>query len=342
MPCIATVGDGTFEDATEPLLGWRGRDWPTSAAFGDFDGEDGDLDRYGCRYCHFPVGQREAQSLPDSRRNRYTYCAPQYSPSLPDHLFRNDGIAGLPSTDRRDRDRRRGWAGAGVVAADMDGDGRVDIYVANDQSANFLFRNKGGQWFEEIAGARAWPARNGTYQASKGVAHGDADGDGRPRPGEDQLLRRVDDLLQEPQGGEFHGRDGGDRGRGPSCPARLRRGKFLGCREQRRLARPGHGQWARERPPTPEVLEADAPQLLPGPAAGDSPKPSPAGPLRGKPAAARPKAVGDLDNDAGGSRSIDPAERPAVAYFHNRGEAGHGLDAGVGGDGPRISDAIAG
>ena len=74
-----------------------------------------------------------------------------------------------------DRDGR----GLGVVAADLDDDGRIDLFVANDSSANFLFRNMGGMRFEEV-GHAAGVAGNatGAYQAGMGIAAGDLDGDG--------------------------------------------------------------------------------------------------------------------------------------------------------------------
>jgi hypothetical protein len=69
--------------------------------------------------------------------------------------------------------------GLGVVAADLDADGRVDLFVANDSSANFLFRNLGGMRFEETAHAAGVAGNaSGIYQAGMGVAAGDLDGDG--------------------------------------------------------------------------------------------------------------------------------------------------------------------
>ena len=75
-----------------------------------------------------------------------------------------------------DRDGR----GLGVVAADLDEDGRMDLFVANDTTANYLFRNLGGFRFEEVGPASGVAANAaGGYQAGMGVAAGDLDGDGR-------------------------------------------------------------------------------------------------------------------------------------------------------------------
>src|SRR5438270_807955 len=84
---------------------------------------------------------------------------------------RSPGRPGLTDRDGR---------GLGVVAADLDDDNRIDLYVANDGSANFLFRNRGGFRFEEIgltAGVAA--SAEGGFQAGMGVASADLDGDGR-------------------------------------------------------------------------------------------------------------------------------------------------------------------
>ncbi len=69
--------------------------------------------------------------------------------------------------------------GLGVVAVDVDDDSRVDLFVANDTTANYLFRNLGGLRFEEVA-ASAGVACNasGAFQAGMGTAAGDLDGDG--------------------------------------------------------------------------------------------------------------------------------------------------------------------
>ena len=107
-------------------------------------------------------------------------CDPRSFEALPDHLFRNDrehftdvtASAGL--VDRNGR-------GLGVVAVDVDDDNRVDLFVANDLSANYLLRNRGAFGFDE-QGLTAGVGCNafGGNQAGMGVAAGDLDGDGRP------------------------------------------------------------------------------------------------------------------------------------------------------------------
>ena len=169
-------GDGTFEDVTEQAGLGGDRDWPTSSAFADLD-DDGDLDLYVCHYgvwdpehpadLQGPVGHDRPHLRPPPDR-----VAPR--PRLPQRwrpIRQRHGRSGIVDRDGR---------GFGVVAADLDEDGRIDLFVANDSTANFLFRNLGGFRFEEI-GHESGVAANagGGYQAGMGVACGDLDGDGR-------------------------------------------------------------------------------------------------------------------------------------------------------------------
>jgi tetratricopeptide (TPR) repeat protein len=170
-------GDGTFADFTERAGLGGDRDWATSAAFADFDG-DGDLDLYVCHYLVWDAAHPTI--CPDARApSGNASCLPLRFPARPDHLFRNDGARFVDVTADAgivDHDGR----GLGVVAADFDGDNRIDVFVANDMSANFLFHNLGNLRFKEIA-QEAGVACNaeGGYQAGMGVACGDVDGDGR-------------------------------------------------------------------------------------------------------------------------------------------------------------------
>ena len=99
--------------------------------------------------------------------------------------------------------RTRSGRGLGAVFFDYDGDGRPDLYVANDRSTNVLYRNRGDGTFEDVtvetgAGARDQKAA----RAGMGIAVGDVDGDGRPEilvtnfAGEpNTLYRNVDGAL---------------------------------------------------------------------------------------------------------------------------------------------------
>jgi enediyne biosynthesis protein E4 len=169
-------GDGRFEDATYPAGLAGDRDWPTSAAFADLDG-DGDLDLYVCHYIAYDPSDLRFCERPDSPGKHE--CLPRDFPSLPDHVFRNDHGRFIDVTSKAgfvDPDGR----GLGVVAADLDDDNKIDLYVANDMSANYLFHNLGGFRFEEtgeLSGSSV--SADGLLKSGMGIACGDLDGDGR-------------------------------------------------------------------------------------------------------------------------------------------------------------------
>jgi enediyne biosynthesis protein E4 len=169
-------GDGTFEDATTKAGLAGKRDNPTSAAFADLD-NDGDLDLY---VCHYMVWDRTNPPLCKNEKGGYFYCDPSRVDPAPDHLFRNDGGHFVDVTATSGC-AETGGRGLGVVASDIDDDNLVDLYVANDGTANYLFHNLGNFHFAEV-GLEAGVAGSaaGGYQAGMGVACGDLDGDGRP------------------------------------------------------------------------------------------------------------------------------------------------------------------
>lgn len=171
------LGDGRFADATlsAGLGGETG--WSTSAALADLDG-DGDLDLYVTRYVQYDP-TRPVQ--PASLRGLQVINGPRGIPPLSDLLFENLGDGTF--ADRSDSSGIRAPnASYGLNAAVLDftGDGRADIFVANDSRPNFLLRNLGNMRFEDI-GTRVGVATNieGLEQASMGIAVGDVNGDGR-------------------------------------------------------------------------------------------------------------------------------------------------------------------
>ncbi len=169
-------GDGTFEDVTLQT-GLAGvRDNPTSAAFADLD-NDGDLDLYVCHYMIWdPLNPRVCHN----DKGEFYYCNPSYVKPAPDHVFRNDGGRFVDVTASSGCAEQNG-RGLGVVAADLDDDNLIDLYVANDTTANYLYHNRGGFRFEEIAmEAGTAASAEGGYRAGMGIACGDLDGDGRP------------------------------------------------------------------------------------------------------------------------------------------------------------------
>jgi len=168
-------GDGSFEDVTRQAGLGGDRDWPTSAAFADLDG-DGDLDLYVCHYLAYDPANPRRCTHPESPSKHE--CNPLDFPSLPDHVFRNDGGTFIDVTAESGFVDRAG-RGLGVVAAHLDDDDMIDLYVANDMTANYLFCNRGGFRFEEtgqLSGAAA--SADGGFKAGMGIALGDLDGDG--------------------------------------------------------------------------------------------------------------------------------------------------------------------
>ena len=105
------------------------------------------------------------------------YGMPQEFPGLPDNLYLNEGKGRF-----RDVTKSAGVAGTGrgmgVLATDLDGDGRVDILVANDAENNAVWRNRGDGTFEDMAESRGLAVNGqGSPEANMGIAFGDTDGD---------------------------------------------------------------------------------------------------------------------------------------------------------------------
>lgn len=169
-------GNVSFTDVTAQS-GVGGSAYSTSAAFVDID-RDGDLDLYVCNYLEWsPSIERECLGFNGLRG----YCSPSEYPPAADALYLNESQAGrIVFTDISARAgiASKSAAGLGVVTADFDGDGLVDIYVANDQMANHLWINEGGARFREEALVRGAALNEaGLPEAGMGVVTEDWDND---------------------------------------------------------------------------------------------------------------------------------------------------------------------
>ncbi|MQA30133.1 MAG: hypothetical protein GEU82_09880 [Luteitalea sp.] len=167
-------GDGTFVDISR-RSGTDGAGWAVSAAFLDYD-RDGWLDLYVGNYLNYTIdADKECFSATGGR----DYCAPQVYRAQPDRLYRNKGDGTFDDVTSAALVGAQFGPALGVVTADFDGDGWIDIYVANDSEPNQLWINQGNGAFADaalLAGAAF--TGEGKAEASMGVDAGDFDNDG--------------------------------------------------------------------------------------------------------------------------------------------------------------------
>jgi hypothetical protein len=314
-------GDGAFEDVTA-AHGLEGdRDWPTSAAFADLD-NDGDLDLYVCHYLRWDESNPQRCPSPDGRG--LSYCDPRDFQAIGDRLFRNDGGRFIDVTDEAgivDPDGR----GLGVVAADLDDDGLVDLFVANDTTSNLFFRNLGGMKFAEqaIEAGLAASGRGG-YMAGMGIACGDLDGDGRVDLAVTNFHGESTTLYHNHGGGLFSDRSGPS---GLAAATRYVLGFGLAA-----LDADGDGRLdlaqanGHVNDYSPAIRYAMPAQLFLGDDRGRlRDVSSQAGPAWSLPLVGRGLAVGDLDGD-GRPEILVTADGAPLACFHQETSPGRNVE----------------
>lgn len=174
--------EGRFEDGSAGLGQPSGkRRWGSGCAFLDFD-RDGLLDLFVANYVDFDPentprpgedGACEWKGIP-------VMCGPRGLPRARNALYRNTGDGKFEDVSAESGILEPGGRyGLGVVAADFDNDGDVDIYVACDMTPSLLYSNNGDGTFTEIGEevGVAYSA-DGQFQAGMGVAVADYDGNG--------------------------------------------------------------------------------------------------------------------------------------------------------------------
>ena len=168
-------GDGTFTDVTAKA-GVAAPGWATSAVWFDYD-NDGRLDLFVCRFVDY--SKEKLKFCGDLLTGERHYCIPTIYNPMPCWLFHNNGDGTFTDVSKDSgitQSLAKAW---GVVAADINNDGRMDLFVTNDTVPNFLFANRGKGKFEEIGMlAGVGVSGFGKPRSGMGVDAGDYDQDG--------------------------------------------------------------------------------------------------------------------------------------------------------------------
>jgi hypothetical protein len=167
-------GNGTFTDVTEKA-GVAAPGWSTCAVWFDYD-NDGKLDLFVSSFVYYDKSQNILCT--DDLSKRY-YCIPRLYKPRPSHLFHNNGDGTFSDVSKESGVASFPGKSFGAVATDVNNDGLMDLFVANDTMPNFLFINKGDGKFEEsgLAAGVAF-SEAGKPRSGMGVDAADYDGDG--------------------------------------------------------------------------------------------------------------------------------------------------------------------
>ncbi len=175
-------GDGTFADVTMQA-GVRDGRWSTGTAFADYDG-DGFVDLMVSNYLDFRLSDLPSfGGAPTCKyRGLEVQCGPRGMPGAGDALFHNNGDGTFIDVSKKAGvDDPNGFYGMGVVWSDFNNSGHPDLFVANDATPNFFYKNEGHGKFTEM-GMESGTALtdDGSMQGTMGVAAGDYLHTGRP------------------------------------------------------------------------------------------------------------------------------------------------------------------
>jgi hypothetical protein len=176
--------DGTFTDTAE-AAGVSIGTWSAGATFGDYDG-DGRLDLFVDGYLKFdlsnpPYSGSKAMGFGFCQyRGEQVMCGPRGLVGEQDHLFHNNGDGTFTDVSKKlGVDNSAGYYGLGALFADVNGDGKMDLLVANDSTPNYLYINKGNGTFEDASYTSGFALNNdGREVANMGIAAGDYENNG--------------------------------------------------------------------------------------------------------------------------------------------------------------------
>jgi hypothetical protein len=172
--------DGTFTDVTEKA-GLAAPGWTTSAVWFDYD-NDGKLDLFVCSFVDYS-GVRKLE-CGNNQIGRNYYCVPRVFKPTASLLYHNNGDGTFTEVSKGTAIAKALGKGLGVVATDINNDGRMDLFVANDTVQNFLYVNRGpgsnDRWnWEEIAlQANVGFSESGRPRSGMGVDAADLNGNG--------------------------------------------------------------------------------------------------------------------------------------------------------------------
>ena len=168
-------GDGTFTDVTEKA-GVAAPGWSSSAVWFDYD-NDGRLDLFVCQFVEFSRSLNK--SCGPGEEGKHGYCIPRLYKPMPSWLFHNNGDGTFTDVSKASGIANSLGKAWGVVATDVNNDGRLDLFIGNDTVPNFLFMNRGNGKFEETATfAGVAYSSDGRARSGMGVDSADFNQDG--------------------------------------------------------------------------------------------------------------------------------------------------------------------
>lgn len=317
-------GDGTFTDVTEKAK-VAAPGWSSSAVWFDYD-NDGRLDLFVGQFVEFsktlnkPCGIHE-----DGRRH---YCIPKVYSPMPSWLFHNNGDGTFTDVSKESGIAAHLGKVWGLVASDVNNDGLVDLFVANDTVPNFLFLNRGNGKFEEIGeSAGVAYSAEGRARSGMGVDSADYDQDGFTDLFVSNLDREMFSLYRNNKDATF---DDMARPTGIAAATRLMSGwglKFFDFDNDGNLdllLANGNPDDLIESIHS-QVKYAEPPILFKGTGKTFQDVSAQSGPFFSRPLSARGMAIGDFDNDGGMDVLIAVNDGPPVLLRNNVGARNHWL-----------------